>query len=118
MTEETDWIGGQATAGGDSALDENRYIEIAGGTRSYYRFRQGVRAVYGKVNPGECYVSALCFEPKVGVAVLNRMIAGKTIRVYPRTQVIALERGKGPSAQFVSALAWQFEKREAIRLRM
>src|ERR1700720_3592949 len=34
MTEETDWIGGQITAGGVSALDENRFIEISGGTRS------------------------------------------------------------------------------------
>src|SRR5207244_676558 len=30
LTEETDWIGGQATAGGVSALDENRFIERAG----------------------------------------------------------------------------------------
>ena len=28
LTEETDWVGGQATAGGVSALDENKFIEI------------------------------------------------------------------------------------------
>ena len=39
LTEETDWIGGQATAGGVSALDENKFIEISGGSRSYYEFR-------------------------------------------------------------------------------
>ena len=116
LTEETDWIGGQATAGGVSALDENRFIEIAGGTRSYYQFRQGIRDVYGKPNPGDCYVSALCFEPKIGVQVLNRMLSEKPIRIYPRTQVIALE--KGPSGQFVSALAWQFEKRQPIRFQL
>ena len=44
LTEETDWIGGQATAGGVSALDENRFIEITGGTREYYRFRSAIRA--------------------------------------------------------------------------
>ena len=35
LTEETDWVGGQATAGGVPALDESRFIEFAGGTRSY-----------------------------------------------------------------------------------
>ncbi len=30
LTEETSWVGGQATAGGVSALDENRFIENAG----------------------------------------------------------------------------------------
>jgi hypothetical protein len=116
LTEETDWIGGQATAGGVSALDENRFIEISGGTRSYYEFRDGIRAASGGIaNPGKCYVSALCFEPKIGVAVLERMLAGKQIQVFRRTQVIALETG--PDGQFTAALAWQFEKREALRVR-
>ena len=115
MTEETDWIGGQATAGGVSALDENKFIEISGGTRSYYEFRNGIRAAYGGVaNPGRCYVSALCFEPKVGVAVLEKMIASPRIKVFLRTQIVDLEKS---GDQFVSALAWQFEKREPVRFR-
>ena len=48
LTEETDWVGGQATAGGVSALDENRFIEFAGGTRSYYEFRNRIREAYRK----------------------------------------------------------------------
>jgi hypothetical protein len=116
LTEETDWIGGQATTGGVSALDENRFIEISGGTRRYYEFRNRIRAAYGGVsNPGECYVSALCFEPKVGVSVLNDMLKDQPVRVFLRTQVIALEQQNG---RFVSALAWQFDKREAVRFRM
>ena len=115
MTEETDWIGGQATSGGVSALDENRFIEIAGGTREYYRFRNGIRAASGGAsNPGQCYVSALCFEPKIGVAVLEKMIAGKPIRLFPRTVVVSLEKKGG---QFTSALAWQFDKRQGVKFR-
>ena len=115
LTEETDWIGGQATAGGVSALDENKFIEIAGGTRRYYQFREGIRAASGGAsNPGQCYVSALCFEPKVGVSVLTRMIADPKIRLFLRTQIIDLESGNG---RFVSALAWHFETRRAIRFR-
>ena len=73
LTEETDWVGGQATAGGVPALDENRFIEFAGGTRSYMEFRQRVRdwyrekrkltpqaALWENLNPGACYVSPLC----------------------------------------------------------
>lgn len=115
MTEETDWIGGQATAGGVSALDENRFIEISGGTRSYYAFRNGIRAAYGgKPNPGNCYVSQLCFEPRVGVNVLQGMLAGKSIRTFLRTQIVALEK-KGDT--FTSAVAWQFDKKEAMRFK-
>src|SRR5215470_15057511 len=50
LSEETSWIGGQATTGGVSALDENRFIEIAGGTREYYRFRAAIRAAYGGIS--------------------------------------------------------------------
>ena len=116
LTEETDWIGGQATAGGVSALDENKFIEISGGSRSYYEFRNGIRAEYGGVaNPGRCYVSALCFEPKIGVKVLERMIANPRIRVFRRTAIVELSKETG--GQFVSALAWHFDKRAPVRFR-
>ena len=36
VVEETDWIGGQATAGGVSAVEENNFIEIDGGISGYY----------------------------------------------------------------------------------
>jgi hypothetical protein len=115
LSEETDWIGGQATAGGVPALDENKFIEISGGTRTYYTFRNGIRSSYGGIsNPGRCYVSALCFEPKVGVAVLRGMIADEKIRLFLRTKVLDLE-GKG--GRLTSALAWQFEKKQAVRFR-
>ena len=43
LTEETNWIGGQLTSGGVPALDENRFIEISGGTRTYYEMRRRIR---------------------------------------------------------------------------
>ena len=115
VTEETDWIGGQATAGGVSALDENKFIEISGGSRSYYELRNRIRASYGGVaNPGRCYVSALCFEPKAGVAALEKMIASPRIRVFLRTQILSLDK---EGDRYTSALAWQFDKRTPLRLR-
>ena len=107
LTEETDWVGGQATAGGVSALDENRFIEFAGATRSYHVFRNRIRDGYrnrnlpadrslGKPNPGSCYVSPLCFEPKVGVAALGSMLQavphGKRIHLLTRTKILAQRR--------------------------
>ncbi len=40
LLEETNWIGGQLTAQGVSALDEHEHIERFGGTRSYYALRE------------------------------------------------------------------------------
>ena len=87
MTEETDWIGGQLTAQA-VPLDENAWIENVGGTRSYQRLRQGIRDYYAanfpltaearanpRLNPGNGNVSRLCHEPRVGLAVLEAMLA-------------------------------------------
>jgi len=128
LTEETDWVGGQATAGGVPALDENRFIEFSGATRSYAAFRKGIREWYGKntkltpaamawenLNPGTCYVSALCFEPKAGVAVLEQMLRRPRLNLYTRTAVFAVERN---GAKIESALAWQFDRHRAIRFKV
>jgi hypothetical protein len=87
LTEETDWIGGQATAQLVSALDEHPYIEQFGGTRSYHALRAAIRQRYLEryrdqmvdaadpaLNPGGGWVSALCFEPRVGLAVLEDLL--------------------------------------------
>lgn len=88
MSEPTDWIGGQVTSQAVSALDEHSWIESFGGTRSYYRFREGVRQAYiaryggpermpdnRPLNPGDGWVSRLCFEPRMGLQVISEMLA-------------------------------------------
>jgi hypothetical protein len=87
MTEETDWIGGQLTAQA-VPLDENAWIEGAGGSRSYQALRQQIRGYYARnypltpearanprLNPGNGNVSTLCHEPRVGLAALDEMLA-------------------------------------------
>ncbi len=76
LTEETDWIGGQITAQGVSALDEHEYIETFGGTAMYYQLREAIRAYYpgGPSNPGNGWVSRLCFEPRAGLAALESIL--------------------------------------------
>lgn len=87
LTETSDWIGGQVTAQGVSALDEHDRTESIAGTRRYEQFRDRVREQYvdqgasttsasGRpLNPGNCWVSDLCFEPRVGLTVLEEMLA-------------------------------------------
>jgi hypothetical protein len=110
LTEETDWIGGQATSQGVSALDENRYIETTGGTRSYQAFRRAIRDWYRRnaklrpeaaanehLDPGQAWVSRLCFEPKVAVKVLEEMLAEHVrsgrLRILRRCKTYGLSGG-------------------------
>ena len=86
LIEECSWIGGQITSQGVSALDEHDYIEQFGGTATYYQLRNGIRDYYRQhyqlsdsaknnqeFDPGNCWVSRLAFEPKVGLLVLQKM---------------------------------------------
>src|SRR5438067_9002220 len=86
LTEETDWVGGQLTAQAVPP-DEHPWVEQFGVTRSYRRFRDGVRAYYREhypltaearaavyLNPGNGGVSKLCHEPGVALAVLYELL--------------------------------------------
>lgn len=87
LTEETDWLGGQITSQGVSALDESPSIETFGGTRSYYELRELIRQFYREraplsdagrqaaaFNPGNGWVSHLCFEPRAGLWALEQLL--------------------------------------------
>ena len=104
LLEETDWIGGQMTAQGISALDEHLHIERFGGTRSYDAMREAIRDHYRPravedapepLNPGSCWVTALAFEPRVGLAVLEGLLAPEVeagrLRLFLRTKACGAE---------------------------
>lgn len=87
MTEPTRWIGGQLTSQ-LVPLDEHRHIERTGANRSYRRFREGVRRYHRdwfpltdraredpELNPGASWVTRLSHDPRVGLAVLESMLA-------------------------------------------
>lgn len=86
MTEECDWIGGQLTSQAVPP-DEHTWVERFGITRSYRALRDGIRQYYrdhyplaersravSELNPGAGYVSRVCAEPRVGLAVLEAML--------------------------------------------
>lgn len=103
LTEETDWLGGQFTSQGVSALDEHDHIEDFGGTASYYDLRRRLRDHYRPFagesgrrpdfNPGNCWVSRLAFEPGVAAQVLSQMLASHADRltVLYRCKPVAAE---------------------------
>jgi FAD dependent oxidoreductase len=117
MTEITDWVGGQISAQGVSALDERptqrakKYFP-----RGYLEFRQKVEDHYGKLNAGSCWVSEACFLPKDAHKILYEMLRtaeqkgrGK-LYWYPNTVVknlIVGKRGDGQQINGVVAIQHQ-----------
>lgn len=106
LTEETHWIGGQAT---NQAVppDEHPWIESFGATASYREARRQIREYYrahlpltaqararADLNPGNGWVSRICHDPRVAVAVLHQMMApyqfiGKLQVLHPYQMVSA-----------------------------
>jgi hypothetical protein len=87
LTEDSDWLGGQLTSQAVPP-DEHPWIEQFGCTARYRQLRDGLRSYYRRaypltpdaraerhLNPGRGIVSALCVEPRAGVAVLEEMLA-------------------------------------------
>ena len=89
LLEETDWLGGQMTAQGVSALDEHEHIESFGGTRSYYALRNAIRDHYGEPNPGNCWVTRLAFEPRVAVRTIEQMLPA-SVQVFRRMKTVSV----------------------------
>jgi hypothetical protein len=87
LTEESDWIGGQFTSQA-TPPDEHGWVEEFGCTKNYRNFRESVREYYRVnypltdaaknnpvLNPGDGWVSPLCAEPKVFLAVFEELLS-------------------------------------------
>src|ERR1041384_4360078 len=110
LTEETHWIGGQLT---NQAVppDEHRWIESFGASASYRALRQGIRDYYrshtpltskarglAHLNPGGGWVSRLCHDPRIAVAVLHQMMIphqlnGRLFVMHPHSPLVATTEG-------------------------
>jgi hypothetical protein len=128
LLEETDWIGGQLTAQGVSALDEHEHIERFGGTRSYYALREAIRDHYRRLspalvaaphpNPGRCWVTRLAFEPRVAVEALLGMAAphvdARGLEILTRTKAARAEVSQD---RIESVMAVNLDDRRWTRIR-
>ncbi|UFU03256.1 FAD-dependent oxidoreductase [Ruania suaedae] len=107
MTDPTRWLGGQLTSQ-LVPLDEHRFIETDGANRSYRVLRDGMRDYYRRhypltesaraephLNPGDAWVSPVCLDPRVGVAVIEELLApyrsSGRLTVLMETEPIAVE---------------------------
>ncbi len=131
LTEPTFWLGGQMTSEGVSALDENPWIETTGATATYTELRRRIVDFYrtrrdktsttsgssGLFNPGDCWVSTLCFQPAAGVAALQSMlqpvIANGKLHIWLHTVPTGVRRD-GRNIQSVQA--YDFTRRRWLRL--
>ena len=105
LIEETDWLGGQFSAQGVSALDEHDHIERFGGTARYYALRSALRDHYrglagaaGKAadfNPGQCWVTRAAFEPGVAarhmLSLLRTHVESGRLQVFLRAKAFAID---------------------------
>ena len=113
VVEETDWLGGQMTSQGVSALDEHEHIETFGGTASYYALRNALRAHYGCDNPGNCWVTRLAFEPRVAAGIIEAMLPS-SVSIFRRSKPIAVERH---GERIASVTCLNLESGEPLRFR-
>ncbi len=98
LTELTDWVGGQISSQGTSALDERpTQREKLFYPRGYLEFREKINKYYGKLNPGDCWVSESCYLPSDGHKLLLDELKkaakkGKgNLKWYPSTVIKELE---------------------------
>ena len=126
LLEETDWLGGQLTAQGVSALDEHEHIESFGGTASYYRLRGLLRDRYRQsagddglrsdFNPGACWVTRLAFEPRAAVDAIEQMlrpfVESGRLHIQRRTKMVAATTD---GDRVVSVVAMGLEDARLIR---
>lgn len=105
LSEQFAWLGGQMTSQAVPP-DEHPWIESFGCTASYRKLRQDVRQYYRdhyplkpevakdpRFNPGNGFVSTLCHEPKVSLAVLTGYLLP-----YIGSGRLTVERGVRPVA--------------------
>ncbi|MEM9089073.1 MAG: FAD-dependent oxidoreductase [Cyanobacteria bacterium P01_F01_bin.53] len=98
MTELTDWVGGQISSQGTSALDEakKQRAELFY-SEGYKELRNRIEDFYGELNFGGCWVSVSCFLPSDAHTILSDMLndaaksGGGELRWFPSTVVKELD---------------------------
>ncbi|MEA5573702.1 FAD-dependent oxidoreductase [Calothrix sp. UHCC 0171] len=98
LTEITDWLGGQVSSQGTSALDEElgKSTQLAF-SQGYLELRQRIASHYGTQNPGRCWVSEVCFFPRDGHLIILAMLqeaaksGGGSLRWFPKTVIRELQ---------------------------
>ncbi len=98
LTEITDWVGGQISAQGNSALDEGQQQRsLQHFSKGYNTLRNNIARLYNQQNPGDCWVSESCFLPYHGHQLLYQQLRE------------AQQRGRGQLKWFPSTVIKEVE---------
>lgn len=120
LTDITDWVGGQISSQGTSALDERstqrRELFFP---RGYLELRNNLEKFYGKLNVGECWVSDSCFLPKDAHTILFQQLENAArkgrgkFKWFPNTVIkdltVETVKNAGSGQQITSAIAIQHQ---------
>lgn len=103
LTELTDWLGGQISAQGTSALDERpRQRELLFFPYGYNHLRSRLIELSENPRPGDCWVSLVCFLPAQGHHVVMEMLQDRqrqhkgTLKLFLNTVVKDLSMAADP----------------------
>jgi len=129
ITEPTHWLGGQLTAQGVAAFDDNQWTESSGSSRSFLALREAIRQHYAPLlrpgfrngrdplNPGRCWVSYECTETTVAesalVALLQPLVDSGKLEVLLRTAPVKVER---EGRKIRSFIIYRFETKSFQRI--
>ncbi|HAC63842.1 MAG TPA: FAD-dependent oxidoreductase [Cyanothece sp. UBA12306] len=121
LTDISDWVGGQISSQGNSALDEgNKQRSLQHFPKGYQMLRKRIASVYGTLNPGDCWVSESCFLPYHGHQILyqqlrqaERLGRGR-LEWFPNTVIKDLELTKN-GKQIEGAIAIQHSNKIGTR---
>ncbi|MEO0802397.1 MAG: FAD-dependent oxidoreductase [Cyanobacteria bacterium J06642_2] len=113
MTDITDWVGGQISSQGVSALDEaKKQRSLLYYSQGYNELRQRIEDFYGQLNPGGCWVSVSCYMPKDAHTILQAQLleaaerGNGELKWFPNTVIKDLEYSSDGS-QITGAIAIQ-----------
>lgn len=120
LTEITDWVGGQISSQGTSALDERtRQRQELLFPRGYLELRKNIEQFYGELNPGDCWVSESCFLPKDADKILEKQLQSAAkrgrgkLKWFPNTVIkdltIETLANRGTGKQITEAIAIQHQ---------
>ncbi|MGB5592788.1 MAG: FAD-dependent oxidoreductase, partial [Crocosphaera sp.] len=105
LTEITDWVGGQISSQGTSALDEGQeQRSLQYFPKGYNTLRNSIAHLYKQQNPGDCWVSESCFLPYHGHQLLYQQLKE------------AQQRGRGTLKWFPSTVIKEIELSEDGKL--
>jgi hypothetical protein len=111
LTELTDWLGGQISSQGTSALDETvgqRTSQFF--PRGYLALRNALLQKVDNPRPGDCWVSYVCFLPQKGHNSLTQMLKtaakeGKgTLYFFPNTVIKSLQTTPAGQGETITSL--------------